>query len=192
MSRVVRSLASAVSLGAVVALVGACHPPTNIIIEPKQPVLHKRGETIRLVPHVMAGRYEDAQAVVKWSSDVPEIASVGADGTVTAKATGTATVTAACDGIKGLVHVEVAVTDKMTSVDKVELKYDSDDAFDPKVVVATSQGEVLKLAPNLRSADDKVCRVDGRGQIRAGSKGDTVLTVTLDGKTINIPCSVKD
>jgi len=131
------------------------------------------------------------RAPVQWSSDNEKVATVDQEGFVTAVATGMATVTVRSGEIYATVPVDVTLVDKLTAVEKLELPFDEEGlGYDAQVVAATADGRVLKVKPNFRTQNEKVCRVDGNGQIHATEPGDTIITASVDGQTVNIPCRV--
>jgi uncharacterized protein YjdB len=191
MSRALRSLGTALIGASVLLAAVGCQKPTHIVIEPKQPALRQRKDSIQLIAHVMYGKHEDAKDRVKWVSEDPNVVTVSDEGVIRGKASGFAKVTAEFGELKASVPVEVLFVDKMSAREKVELKYDDDNGgVDPEVVTTSSTGTVLKYSLSFSSQNDKICRVDAAGKFRAGDVGETVITATYDGQSVTIPCSV--
>ena len=78
---------------------------SSVTIDQESATLHI-GETISLTATVCKGD-EAVFFPVTWTSDKPEIASVSADGVVTAKAVGNAKITASVQGKSATIYVEV-------------------------------------------------------------------------------------
>ena len=185
-----RSSALAVVL---VALAG-CAQPTHIVLEPKQPSIRSKTESIHMIAHVMTSHMEDAEAHVSWSIEDPKVATVDATGEVRGLGSGRTKVIATYKNLVASIPVDVLFVEKITSaMDKVELSKEKGDPVSPGITVASYDGLPLKDRVNLvdyKVKDDKICRVDKSGQFWPIEEGETVVTATLDGKSIDITCSV--
>ncbi len=115
------------------------------------------------------------QKRVVWTSSDPSVASVDADGTVTAKADGMATITATT--VDGGFSVSISVTVFTTLLkDSVNIAVGSD----MNTQLIYKQGSV---AQNITwtSADPSIATVDASGKLTAVSEGITAVYVYVDG-----------
>ena len=160
----------------------ACQSPTHITIDPRQPLLRGRTETLQLVAHVMTGTVEDATTKVTWSSSEPAIVEVDADGKVRGRASGRTFVTAERGGLKASVPVEVSWVESVRAErDAVVLSEKAGDPARVKVEALGLDGRVLKERPvTWKSGDEKVCRVDPSGQLWPVSVGETFVEARFD------------
>jgi hypothetical protein len=160
----------------------ACQSPTHITLDPKQPLIKGRSESVQLVAHVMTGSVEDATARVAWSSGDPAVVEVGPDGRVRGKASGRAVVTAERGGLKASVPVEVSWVEAVRADrDAVELSEQAGDPVRVKVEALGLDGRVLKeRSVTWKSDDEKVCRVDPSGQLWPVSAGETRVEARFD------------
>ncbi len=160
----------------------ACQAPTHITLDPKQPLLKGRAETVQLVAHVMTGSVEDATAKVAWMSGDPSVVEVDPDGKARGKSSGRAVVTAERGGLKASVPVEVSWVESVRADhDAVELSEKAGDPARVKVEALGLDGRVLKERPvTWKSGDEKVCRVDPSGQVWPVTAGETRIEARFD------------
>ena len=131
----------------------------------------------------------NAQAAISWSSDKPAIASVDANGKVTAKAAGTAVITAKTYNSKsGSITVTV-----QTAPSSVSLKLSRTDLLVGETAASTAtiapKGAVNKNT--FKSSDATVATVDSSGKVTAKKVGTAVITVTtVNGKTASVTVNV--
>jgi len=173
--------------------IAACQSPTHITIDPRQPLLKGRQETLQLVAHVMTGKVEDATARVAWATGDGAIVEVDGDGRVRGKASGRAVVTATRGGLSASVPVEVSFVESVrTDHEAVEQSEKAGDPARGKVEALGLDGRVLKERPVVwRSADEKVCRVDPSGQLWPVSAGTTTVEARFDeAHAVSITCAV--
>ncbi|PYO38145.1 MAG: hypothetical protein DMD29_14160, partial [Gemmatimonadetes bacterium] len=122
---------------------------------------------------------------VTWASDAPAVATVSANGVVTAVATGSATITATSEGKSGT----AAVTVKQVPVASVTVTPGS---------ASLAVGATRKLVANLKDASGNtlsgrtvtwasnaptVATVNGSGQVRAVSADSAMITATSEGQS---------
>lgn len=143
------------------------------------------GETVRLsaTPRSVTGAVLSGR-IATWQSSAPDIATVAANGTVTALAVGTAQMTAHTDGKAGSMSVVVQLP---ATVHSIQLDYPS---------ASLALGQVLPLRASLFDSagqrvirsnlswvagDTNVVRVDGTGTVTARGSGQSHVTVSVDG-----------
>ena len=112
---------------------------------------------------------EDAASSVVWKSSAPSIASVDANGTVTANAMGAAVITASIGSVSA--YCAVTVTDNSVKVEKVTL--DKSDA-------GLTIGETLQLAATVTPSDAT------NKNVRWSSTNTAVATVSASGLVTGI------
>ena len=130
---------------------------------------------------------------VTWKSDKPEIAEVDNNGNVTAKAAGTATITATADGKSASCKVTVNGQPATVPVQSVELNTNK---------VELSVGEANKLVATVtpeaatnkevtwNSSKPEVATVDKEGKVVAQKPGTTTITVTTVEGNKTATCEV--
>lgn len=171
----------------------ACQKPDHITIEPKSPQLRTGSDVVQLVSHVMAGTFELVRETVEWSTEDPNIAVVEGNGKLRGISGGRTFVTATYKGLTASVPVDVAFVEKLVSdITEVELDYEAGDAVRPRLDALGYDGRKLKDRTVFFEPEDrKICRVDSSGQIWPGDKGETTIFARLEGKTVEIKCTVK-
>jgi cytochrome c556 len=179
---------------AVVAALAApgCKKVTHVEISPKQPVLKSRVETVQMIGKVMGGKSHYALEAVSWSSGNDRIATVDASGRVRGVSSGRTTIQANYEGFEAEVPVEVSLVEAIETKDpEVTLSYEAGDPFKPRVEVIGFDGRPLKDRPIFfRTQNEKVCRIDGSGQIWPVDMGETVVTAYQDDREVSMKCVV--
>jgi uncharacterized protein YjdB len=132
----------------------------------------------------MAARAEnvDQERTFEWRSSDPAIATVAADGTVTARKPGRATISATCEGVRGQVEVAVVTVRAHSVVVKsppspVRLG----DKATLSATVYDASGNVLERPVAWRSSDGRVVSVDPTGRVTALAEGWAIVTAQADG-----------
>ena len=120
----------ALALGACTAIgpfepEGSTVPPGNVTVTPAAPTLFALGARQRLALDLGDGVELGDDETVQWSSSAPQVVGVSQDGTITALADGTATITARWNGI--VTQTTVTVAASFTTSARVT----SADQFDP-------------------------------------------------------------
>jgi hypothetical protein len=174
-------------------LAGAgCNAPTHIEIDPKQPVLKSKVDTLQLVGHVMSKSLEDAEKRVTWSSKDDSIATADEAGHLFCHKGGRTWIVATYGKVSATVPVECLFVEKLrSSLESVELSFEKGDPVKPVIEAIGYDGRPIKdRRPFYKPQDEKVCRVDQSGQFWPVNKGSTVVVVELDQVTTNVACTV--
>ncbi len=169
--------------------------PTGVTLN-KTTLSLDKGASETLTATIAPADVDADQKALTWSSSDANIASVDNNGTVTAKATGTATITvktvngktAACTVtvIGGVQPVKVT----SVTLDKASLS----------LTVGKSQQLTATIAPanatnkglSWKSNDTKIAEVDAAGKVTAKKAGTATITVTsADGPTATCKVTVK-
>lgn len=151
------------------------------------------GETFTLTATVLP---ENAtNNVVNWSSSSLSVATVSADGKVTAVRPGKAVITAsAADGSGVTATCEVKVLPLIVLAESLTVDPDSwsGEAGDSFTIIATVLPEnVTDMSLAWSSTDDGVAAVDDNGNVKVLNAGSCVIEVrTLDGSGLHAECSV--
>lgn len=121
---------------------------------------------------------------VSYESQNTAIATVGADGTITAVAAGTAYVTVTVGGVK--FYATVNVTEyTLGSSDDVTLSIEETSQI---TIVADP---VTDIVATYVSADEEIATVSATGLITAVAQGETTITVTVAGKVFTVNVTVE-
>jgi hypothetical protein len=120
---------------------------------------------------------------VRWSSSNPTVATVGADGRLTADAAGTVIVTAEVDGRRAQVAISVTSVVASVAVEPVTGSLRPGEAL---VLGATPRGRTgTALAGSSvawRSSDEGVAVVSTTGRVTAVGAGTAVISATSEGQ----------
>ena len=166
-------------------------PVTGITVEPGEKTL-KVGETFTLTARLAPENATDNG--VEWSSDQPKIASVSASGKITARAPGTAVITAtSIDGGK-TASCKVTVSEAGISVTGVAVEPSS---------ASLKVGETISLTARItpdnatdhdvswESDKPEVASVNAAGKVTARGEGTAVITVTTADGGKKAQCTIQ-
>lgn len=178
----------------VVLSVVACTKPTHISIDPKQPLIKGRLESVQLIGHVMTNKVEDAMAHVTWRSEDPAIAAVDEMGKVSGKGSGRTQIVATFGELTASVPVEVSWVEQVrASADRVELSIEAGDPAKVTVEGLGFDGRVLKdRVLSWKAENETICRADPSGQIWPVGEGEADVVASFDDQhQARIHCVVK-
>ncbi len=162
-------------------------PAESITISQETATL-KVGETVELTATVMP---EDAtDKTVSWTSNDEAVATVDAEGKVTAVALGEATVTATCGEVSTYCTVTVVATpaESITiSQETATLKVGETVELTATVMPEDATDKTVSWTSN----DEAVATVDAEGKVTAVALGEAEITATAaDGSGISANCLV--
>ena len=125
-----------------------------------------------------------------FASKNPAVATVTADGTVTAVSAGNAEITITVGEFTKSVTVTVkAAVDGKLTLDPKQLNIF---VGETKVVKAQKEGEAIKdMEIVWTSSDEKVATVDKDGNVKAIAKGNAVITATVGNTSVLDTCNVE-
>jgi serine/threonine protein kinase len=153
-------------------------------------VIIEAGGTIRLQADILDRRGERLDGEVDWVSEDESIATVTADGSVTAVAFGTTTVTAKADDVKGSARIEVErATVHDLSIPDAPSAIHVGDEFLPVVVVTDSRGVELERSVSWRSDQRKIIAVR-EGSLVAVGTGTATITAECEGRSTSVELHV--
>ena len=150
----------------------------------------RQGDRVKLVATITPSNASNKDVV--WSTTNNAIATVDADGTVTAMKPGDATIIArTTDGSNLTAECNVHVTQSLAT--SLTLEYDEMEVFVGDVVQmrATVLPADASQVLNWTSSKRTVATIDSNGQLVAVGEGTTVIVVsTTDGSNLNATCIV--
>ncbi len=175
------------------ASVTVAQVPTAVAVTPASVTLAAVGETAQFTAEVQdANGNAVAGASVSWASGDEAVATVDADGLVTAVANGTATITATSGSLSGTgtVAVEQEAAAVTVAPDAVHLIVAGETA-QLTAEVTDANGNVIDGASvSWASADEAVATVDANGLVTAVADGATMVTATSGGASASAAVTV--
>ena len=120
---------------------------------------------------------------IVFASDDATVATVGQDGTITAVGAGTATITVTVGGTEFFAYVTVTEY-SLGSADEVTLPL----AATSQIDVAANPVRTAEIS--YASSDENIATVSETGLITAVAAGTATITVTIDGKTLEVRVTV--
>ena len=152
-----------------------------------------KGKTVALTATVTPDTATDK--TIKWTTSNKNVATVSTDGVVTAKAAGTATITATAADDSGVkATCKITVTNPVVKVTKVTLN---------KTTASLIKGKTLTLTATVtptnatnknvtwKSSNTKIVTVDGNGKVTAVAAGTATITCTAKAdKSKSATCKI--
>ena len=170
---------------ALVALgLAACSQPEFYEMRPTSVSFETKGATrqVRAVAKDRRGNEYPTQKPLRWESSDEKVATVDADGKITAVGFGIATVRAVRGDLAGEVLVDVNTAEKLV-VEPAEIRIPQDGTpFQPTIKVLDARGkELTGRLIRVKCADEKICTTDGDKRIWGHTVGETVYELSHDG-----------
>lgn len=152
-----------------------------------------KGKTVALTATVTPDTATDK--TIKWTTSNKNVATVSTDGVVTAKAAGTAIITATAADDSGVkATCKITVTNPVVKVTKVTLN---------KTTASVAKGKTLTLKATVtptnatnknvtwKSSNTKIATVDGNGKVTAVAAGTATITCTAKAdKSKSATCKI--
>ena len=159
--------------------------PTTVTVTPATTQLAALGATVQLSAEV---RDQNGQvmagAAVTWSSSDPSVATVDAQGLVTAAGNGTATITATAGSASGSATVSVAQRVSSVTVSPAADTVVAGDTLHLSAEAVDSNGhEIAEAEFEWASSDTLVATVDDSGLVTGVAAGQAEITATSSGVT---------
>ncbi len=158
--------------------------PTWLSVEPAALQLPVKGTA------ALAARFDDGcDALLSYTSSNPKIASVGEDGTVTAKKAGQATITVVThNGLSAACEVQVLTPPKKVALNAKKLTLNVNDGY--QLTATLSKNSVSEITWS--TDDPAVATVDADGLVAAVGAGKATITATTtNGKKAACKVTVK-
>lgn len=166
--------------------IGAPEATLTLDVKDKEMIV---GETFRLY-HTYKSQDSTAQPKIKWSSSNTKIATVDANGVVTAKGVGNAVITVATDEktpLTATCNVSVGQRASSLQLDVTNKEMTVGEKFRFTYNLQPTGSTVLRWS----SSNTAVATVDASGVVTAKAIGYTVITVlTTDGTTLMATCNI--
>ncbi len=169
-------------------------PPVIINITPVSALLTALGDTLQLSATVADRKNQPVPgATMSWSSSSSSVASVSADGLVTARGNGDATITATSGGASN--KVEITVAQRSAAIN-----------ITPASVTLTALGDTIQLSATVKdgknqpisnaivswsSSNSVVVSVSPRGLVTARGNGEVTITATSGAKSLTAVITVE-
>ncbi|MEE0931354.1 MAG: Ig-like domain-containing protein, partial [Acutalibacteraceae bacterium] len=160
--------------------------PTDLEITNKQPIKLKVGGTVRLNKKVTPS---NAITTYEWTSSDEDIATVDANGLVTAKAIGTTTITVKTEnGISTSCVVEVCPDPDSITLDQTSINLKNNEYY---TLLPTLTPSNATTTYKWTSSDTNIATVSSTGKVTGKNTGTATITVTTDnGKTATCTVNV--
>ena len=170
-----------------------CKGPTYIEVEPTDLQFVRKGQAEQLNARAMdqQGHYYP-EVLFTWESEKPEVVSVDVKGRAVAVGSGTAFVHAKAKDLDAKVLIRVNKVERLVIKDKeLSLSLEAAERTVPTIEAFDYQDNKLENHQVfLKPRDEKIVTVDGQGGIWPQALGETVIDVTLEGKTGEIAVKV--
>lgn len=178
---------------AVLLAAAGCKGPTYIEIEPMDLQFVRKGQALQIKARAMdqQGHYYP-EVLFEWVSEKPDVVSVDEKGRAQAVGSGRAYVFARAKEVEARVLVRVNLVEKITILDpELTLSLEAGDRTVPRMEAFDYQGtKVEDRQFFLKPRDAKVVTIDGQGGIWPQALGETIIDITLEGKTGEIAVKV--
>ncbi len=130
-------------------------------------------------------------AVIVWTSSDESVATVGANGLVTALSEGSATITAACNGLQASASVKVnpkpVVLNPTIAISPLSIELTEGETFALKATTTDIPDAVIVWT----SSDETVATVDANGLVTALAEGSATITAACNGLQASASVKVK-
>ncbi len=168
-------------------------PVASVSIDPAQALLIEgQARQVAAITKDAAGRIITGRAIT-WSAVNPDVASVSANGLVTALAVGTTNIRATSEGQTAEAEIKVtAATVATVEVSAATLALEEGETRTVTAIARDAAGrELVGRSFTWVTEDPSVAVVDGTGRITALRNGTTRITATTAGTTAAIQLTVR-
>jgi len=187
-------VAAAAGVARAVTITVTAPPVIDVVVDGVPPVIVVGATaTLRGVVRTARAVDDDQQhRAVEWKSSDPSVATIAADGVLTARAAGQVVISATCDGVRGdapvtVVSVRAATVVIAAPVSPLRLG----DRVPLKATVYDAAGKVVSRPVTWRSTDVRVAPVDPSGRLAAQSEGWAIVTAQSDGVVAHVEVVVR-
>ena len=151
----------------------------TVIVSRQSATLESLGEQVRLNGTAQDSNGRTMVADIDWDSSDPSVATVNADGLVTAQGNGMTTVTASSASVSMSVRVTVRqrLAGLTVSTDAVTLEA-LDETRQLLAAARDANGHAMSADIRWRSSDDSIAAVDADGLVTAKGHGTAIVTAT--------------
>ena len=164
-------------------------PVESVSLDKTEYTFNTIGNTLTLKATVLPADATDKS--VKWSSDKEDVATVDADGLVTAKGNGKATITVTTKDQGKTANCEVTVAQWVTSISLDKTSITLNEGQEQTLIPTVNPSNAADKSLNWTSSNTSVATVNAEGKVTAVSKGTaTIKAEAKDGSGKNASCSV--
>lgn len=169
-----KSLFPILMLSAILMFMG-CEPEiTPVIALDKNTLSIKPGETHVLVATINPA---DASAIVEWTSSKPEVATIDANGQITAITVGVTTITASSENAESAQCVVTVIDDRILfESNEIEMNI-----YDTLQLVAILPEWESAAQVTWVSSDSLIATINNNGIVEAIAEGTTTITASAEG-----------
>lgn len=163
----------------------------TVIVSRQSATLQSLGEQVQLNATSQDANGRTMAADIDWDSSDPAVATVDADGLVTARGNGMTTVTASGGSVSMSVQVTVRqrVANLTVSTDALTLE-SLDETRQLLVTARDANGHVMSADIRWRSSDDSIAIVDALGLVTAKGHGTATVTAASGAFTASVAVTV--
>jgi hypothetical protein len=173
-------------VGLLVLSIAGCSNPSYIELNPTSMELSRRGEMRRVAGRAMnhQGRYFP-EIMFDWEIEDASVATVDEMGNVQAVGSGRTWVIARARGLDARAQVVVTLVEEVGIEEpEINLSASTGGRYVPVVTPLDARGRPLEgRRISLRSRNEDVVTVDGRGGLHAQNPGETEVVADVDGQT---------
>ena len=164
-------------------------PVESVSLDKTEYTFNTIGNTLTLKATVLPADATDKS--VKWSSDKEDVATVDADGLVTAKGNGKATITVTTKDQGKTANCEVTVAQWVTSISLDKTSITLNEGQEQTLTATVNPSNAADKSLNWTSSNTSVATVNAEGKVTAVSKGTaTIKAEAKDGSGKYASCSV--
>lgn len=172
---------NAISGTATVTVIVPVLPVASVDVTPVESTLSP-SQTVQLTATPKAANGTVLDRPVTWTSSDGAVATVDANGLVTAQGVGMATITAMSEGVSGTATVTVTDPVTLVAVTDAVLGLIEGNTHQLGVTATTAGGgDVTNPAAAWSTSDDAVATVDANGLVTGVAPGLVTITVMVDG-----------
>ncbi len=168
-------------------------PVTSVVVTPSSADV-VAGSTEQLSAETRASDGTDLMRATTWMSSNTAVATVDANGLVTAVAPGSATITATSEGVMGTANINVIPQVAMVVVGPTNPSLDPTDTQQMTATPQDSGGNDLvnRDAATWMSSNTAVATVSMTGVVTAVAPGTATITATIEGVSGNTTVTVRE
>lgn len=189
-----RRFASAAAALGLAFVFTACSQPEYYEMRPTSVTFESKGATrsVRAIAKDRRGNEYPTSKPTAWESSDEKVATVDADGKITAIGSGVATIKARRGDMSGEVMVDVVVAERL-AVEPAEIRMEQDGKpFMPEIKLLDARGKPLTgRLVRVKCADEKICTTDGEKKLWPHDAGETIYELSHEGLKAHVKVVVE-
>ena len=180
----------AVKYGAVKLFTTSFFPVESVSLDKTEYTFNTIGNTLTLTATVLPADATDKS--VEWSSDKEDVAAVDANGRVTSKGNGKATITVKTKDQGKTASCDVTVAQWVTSISLNKTSLSLEIGVEVTLSVTILPDNAYDKSYTWSSSDSSIASVDNSGKVTARANGNATIKATAnDGSGVFASCAVK-